>query len=94
MYIYIKIFHEGTRLSLHPTDSPENEEDNASKNSNEGHPDVYIYICKELLVLTLDIASSAPGQLQPPRQLLWNSRYIVILFVLLLTVVPAYAVGD
>ena len=33
---------EETVLSLHPSDSSENEEDNMSINSNEGHPDIYI----------------------------------------------------
>ena len=36
------LFQEETLLTLHPTDSSCNEEDNMSINSNEGHPDVYI----------------------------------------------------
>ena len=38
----VNLFQEETLLTLHPTDSSGNEEDNMSINSNEGHPDVYI----------------------------------------------------
>ena len=70
----------------------------------------HLNICKEFLLLTLAHRFLVwtgfrclilprrrwPGQPhEPPRKgCLLNSRYIVIVFVMLLTVVPAYAVGD